>query len=325
MTILVTGAAGFIGSVVVEALIGEGAHVIAIDSLKYGHEEAVEPKAKFKALDILNADGLEHIFAAQPIEAVVHLAAEAYIDESIIDPGTFFEVNTTGGLNLLNAMAKHGCKKLVFSSTAAVYGEPVRIPVDEDHPKDPVNSYGESKLQFERMLPWFSTAHGLQHVSMRYFNACGATAEHGEARRKETHIIPLLFDAAEGKRPKFSLFGTDYPTPDGTCVRDYVHVWDIAQAHLLALAKMDQVSGNAFNLGSGKGDSNRDVVATVKEVTGTNFEVADAPRRPGDPAILVASNEKAKAALGWKLKYPDLQSMVRSAWEWRSAHPNGYR
>jgi UDP-glucose 4-epimerase len=324
MIVLVTGAAGFIGSVVVETLIGDGANVIGIDTLKYGHAEAVNPAAQFVEADVCDAPALERIFNSQRIDAVVHLAAEAYIDESVANPGLFFEVNTSGGLTLLRTMAKFDCRKMVFSSTAAVYGEPVRSPIDERHPKDPVNAYGESKLQFERMLPWFAGAHGLQHVSFRYFNACGATTEHGEARRKETHIIPLLFDTANGKRPFFSLFGTKYATPDGTCIRDYVHVSDIADAHVLALRKIEVVTGEAYNLGSGHGNSNREVIAAVEAVTGKKLSVTDSDPRPGDPAILVASSEKARTELGWKPKFTDLESMVESAWRWRSAHPRGY-
>jgi UDP-glucose 4-epimerase len=324
MRVLVTGAAGYIGSVVTERLIEGGHEVFAIDSLKTGHRAAVHPNAKFTQLDLLDAPALREAVSEARPDAAVHLAAEALIDESIRDPGLFFRVNVTGGLNLLDAMVASGVKRIVFSSTAAVYGEPDHIPITEESPKEPVNAYGESKLQFERALPWYHRAHGIRHVSLRYFNACGATERCGESRSKETHIIPLLFEAALGRRERFSLFGSDYPTRDGTCVRDYVHVADIADAHLLALGKMDELEQAAYNIGSGSGYTNREVVDAVKRVTEREFEVEVAERRAGDPAQLVASNEKIKRDLGWSPKFEDIESMVRSAWKWRLEHPEGY-
>jgi UDP-glucose 4-epimerase len=320
----VTGGAGYIGSVVTSRLIEDGHEAVVFDSLKTGHRAAVHPRARFVEGDLLDRGALVSAVSDTKPDAVVHLAAEALVDESVRNPGLFFQVNVTGGLNLLEAMVGSGVKRIVFSSTAATYGEPRSVPITEDDPQDPVNPYGESKLQFERALPWFHRAHGVNHVSLRYFNACGATKEFGESREHETHIIPLLFEAAMGQRERFSLFGTDYPTRDGTCVRDYVHVVDIANAHILAISKMDELKQAAYNIGSGTGNTNREVVAAVRKVTGKEFEVADAPRRPGDPAQLVASNDKIRRELGWKPEFADIESMVRSAWEWKLAHPKGY-
>lgn len=324
MRVFVTGAAGYIGSVVVERLLQEGFEVVGFDSLKYGHREAIEPAAKFIEGDLRDRVIVTKALRDHPSDAVMHLGAEAYIDDSVRDPGLFFDVDTFGTGNLLTSMVETGCGRIIFSSTAAVYGEPEYIPMDEKHPKDPVNAYGEAKLQAERMFPWFHRAHGVNHVSLRYFNACGATEKYGEARKKETHIIPLLLDFAAGKRPSFTLFGTDYDTPDGTCVRDYVHVIDIADAHLVALRQVDDLKEAAYNLGSGRGYSNREVVGTVREVTGVPIEVQEGPRRTGDPASLVASNEKAMTKLRWKPRFEELRPMIESAWAWRQAHPNGY-
>jgi UDP-glucose 4-epimerase len=250
------------------------------------------------------------------VDAVVHLAAEALIDESIRDPGTFFRVNVTGGLNLLDAMAAAGVRRLIFSSTAAVYGEPVEIPIREDAALRPVNAYGESKLAFERALPWYYRAHRIRHVSLRYFNACGATARTGERHEPETHLIPILLDVALGRREAVYLFGTDYDTPDGTCVRDYVHVVDIAEAHLRCLERIDTIEPTAFNLGNGHGYSNREVIAAVERVTGRPVRVIAAPRRPGDPARLVASADRIARELGWRPGNDALDPMIQSAWAW---------
>lgn len=325
MRVFVTGAAGYIGSVVVERLIQEGHEVVAFDSLKYGHQAAIDPAAWFVKGDLRERTLLSAALRFHPVDAVIHLGAESYIDDSITDPGLFFDVNTLGTSNLLNVMAEVGCRRMIFSSTAAVFGEPDYIPIDENHPKEPVNPYGESKLQAERMFPWFHRAHGINHVSLRYFNACGATEKYGEARTKETHIIPLLLEVANGRRQGFTLFGTDYDTRDGTCVRDYVHVIDIADAHIAALSRVDELKERAYNLGSGRGYSNREVIGTVREVTGVPIEVKDGPRRPGDPAQLVATHDLAKLELGWNPKFQELAPMVESAWKFKQSHPNGYQ
>ncbi len=324
MRILVTGAAGYIGSVVTEQLIAQGHQVVAFDSLLYGHREAVHPEARFVQGDLLDAPLLTNLLREQPVDAVAHLAAEAYIDESLRDPGRFYRANVTGGLNLLDAMLASGVKRLVFSSTAAVYGQPRQVPIPEDAPKEPCNSYGDSKLAFERILAWYRVAHDLRYICLRYFNACGATQRCGEARRKETHLIPLCFEAALGQRPALHLFGTDYDTPDGTCIRDYVHVTDIAQAHLLALNEIDRIQERAYNLGNGSGYSNRQVIETVKQVSGRDFKVIPSDRRPGDPARLVAGSERIRQELGWQPSIPDLTAIVETAWRWRIQHPQGY-
>lgn len=324
MRVLVTGGAGYIGSIVTEMLIEQGHKAVVMDSLAHGNRAAVHPDADFHRLDLLDVPGLEALFASHSFDAVVHLAAEAAIADSMTNPGLYFRANINGGIHLLDAMARHGVKKIVFSSTAAVFGEPRSVPIFEDAVKDPVNSYGESKLLFERALPWYQRAHDLRHVTFRYFNACGASKRFGEWRRHETHIIPILFEVLEGRRPQFTLFGTDYDTHDGTCIRDYLHVRDIAQAHLLALEKIDDLVAEDFNLGNGQGFTNRQVVQAVEKASGTSVPVADGPRRPGDPAVLVASSEKAKKLLGWKPEYPDLDSMVETAWAWRRANPEGY-
>lgn len=324
MRILVTGAAGFIGSVVTERLVEQGYDVVAMDNLSHGHPAAVDPKARFEQGDLLDVAWLRALFAGQSIDAVVHLAALALIDESIRNPSRFYRVNMVGGLNLLDAMIEAGVRRIVFSSTAAVYGEPRRTPVTEDDPLVPVNSYGQSKLAFEQALPWYAKAYGLRHVSFRYFNACGATPRCGEYRRKETHIIPLLFEAALGQKKTFHVFGTDYDTPDGTCIRDYIHVADIARAHVLALERIDGLQTPAYNLGNGNGFSNMEVVEAVRQVTGREIPVVAAARRPGDPARLVAGSQRACQQLGWKPECPDLPTMIRTAWDWRLKRPKGY-
>lgn len=324
MKIFVTGAAGFIGSVVTQRLIEEGYEVLGFDNLSKGHTAAVDPMAKFVEGDIRNADLVNKTIGDFRPDAVLHLAAEALIDESIKDPGTFFETNNHGGVVILEAMRAVGCNRMIFSSTAATYGEPKYVPIDEDHPKDPVNAYGESKIQFERVMYWYRRSFGLNHVSFRYFNACGASDKYGEARSKETHIIPLLFEVALGHRKQFHLFGTDYDTPDGTCVRDYVHVIDIANAHILGLRKVDEIGERAYNIGSGNGNTNLEVIQAVRDVTGKEIATVNDARRPGDPARLVASNDRIKAELGWEPQYADIKSMVESAWAWRQRHPNGY-
>jgi UDP-glucose 4-epimerase len=324
MKILVTGAAGYIGSVVTELLIGEGHEIVGLDDLSGGHRGAVHPAAKFVEMDLLDGAGLKTLFAAEKFDAVVHLAAKALIDESIRNPGIFFHVNITGGINLLEAMVANDVKRIVFSSTAATYGQPEQIPIVEDAPKNPVNAYGESKLAFERIMAWYRRSYGLCHVSLRYFNAAGATEERGEWHVPETHLIPIVFEAALGERESMKLFGTDWETRDGTCVRDYVHVVDIAGAHLLALGQIDTLGARAYNLGHGSGYSNLEVIEAVRKVTGREVKVVPAERRAGDPATLIASSELIRRELGWNPKYPDLETIIDTAWRWRQKHPRGY-
>jgi UDP-glucose 4-epimerase len=324
MKILVTGGAGFIGSVVVEQLVEQRHDVTAFDSMKYGFQEAVTPPARLVRGDLTDPQSLDRLFQDERFDAVAHLAAESYIDDSIRDPGLFYRVNVAGGLNLLDAMLRAGIKRLIFSSTAAVYGQPETIPILEDAPKNPCNPYGDSKLAFERALAWYHAAHGLRCISLRYFNACGATERCGESRKKETHLIPIALAAASGARNGLELYGTDYDTPDGTCVRDYVHVADIARAHVLALDAVDRIEPTAFNLGVSEGYSNRQVIQAVREVVGRPFDVRNAARRPGDPAALVADSGRARRLLGWQPAFPELHQMVETAWKWRLRHPRGY-
>ena len=284
MRALVTGAAGYIGSVVAERLLDRGHAVVAFDNLSRGHRAAVPDGADFVEGDLRDRARVAAVVAEARPDAVVHLAAEALVSESVARPATFFEVNVSGGLNLLDAMRAAGVRRFVFSSTAAVYGEPEEVPIPEDAPLRPVNPYGASKLAFEQALPWYAAAYGLRHVSLRYFNACGATEERGEHHVPETHLIAILLEVALGLRPEIRIFGDDYDTPDGTCIRDYVHVSDIADAHLLALDRIDAFDSGAFNLGNGTGFSNREVVEAARRVTGredSRRRRAPAPRRPG--------------------------------------------
>jgi UDP-glucose 4-epimerase len=322
--VVVTGAAGYIGSVVTELLCDAGHDVAAWDNLGNGHRAAVDPRARFTRLDLLDREAVRGAMRAERPAAVVHLAAEALVDVSMRDPGRFYRANLVGGLNLLDAMVEVGSTRLVFSSTAATYGQPERSPITEEMAGNPCNSYGESKWAFERALYWYEAAHGLRHLSFRYFNACGATRAHGEDHRPETHIIPLLLATAQGCRDVFRLFGTERATPDGTCVRDYVHVVDIAAAHVQALGHVDAVPSGAFNLGLGRGYSNREVIATVEKVTGRRVPVEPAPPRPGDPDTLVADPAESRRVLGWEPRFRDLESMVATAWAWRQEHPEGY-
>ena len=323
MTVLVTGAAGYIGGVVAERLLEHGHRVAAFDDLSQGHRAAVPAGAGFFEGDLRDRSRLAEVISSVRPDAVVHLAAEALVGESVTDPAKFFEVNVTGGLNLLDAMRGAAVRRLVFSSTAAVYGEPEAIPIREDAPLRPVNAYGASKLAFERALPWYASAYGLRHVSLRYFNACGATAERGEHHVPETHLIAILLEVALGLRSEIRIFGSDYDTPDGTCIRDYVHVGDIAEAHLLALDRVDRIESGAFNLGNGTGFSNQEVVEAARRVTGHPIPALAADRRAGDPARLVASAERASEVLGWSPRHRTLDEMIATAWAWRKdrLHP----
>lgn len=324
MRILVTGAAGYIGSICSEVLLGRGHQVVAVDSLIEGHRSAVPPAAVFCRADLGVRSEIEAVFSAHKIDAVMHFAAEALVGKSMREPSTFYAANVACGVNLLDAMVRHGVDKFIFSSTAATYGEPHTTPIPEDHPQQPINPYGKSKLRFEQILNDYRGYTGLKYAVVRYFNAAGASRERGEAHRTETHLIPRVLDAAAGKLPEMEIFGHDYPTPDGTCVRDYVHVLDIAESHVLALEEIDRVAGEAFNVGNNRGYSNLEVVREAEKITGHKVPHRLSPRRPGDPATLVAANEKLKRVLGWEPRHSSLSEILQSAWDWRQRFPNGY-
>ena len=325
MNILVTGGAGYVGSIVVEQLLERGNSVVVIDDLSGGHRDGVPSGAKLVVGDISNGKALDKVFGDEKIDAVVHMAAESLVGVSMKDPRGCLGNNVGGGMNLLNHMLKHNVSKIVFSSSAAVYGEPRRNPINEKHPKDPVNTYGESKIIFERILFWYGKAYGIKHISLRYFNAAGASEQFGEDHRPETHLVPNVLNAAVDKKSSVDIYGYDYDTPDGTCVRDYVHVVDIAQAHVLALQKTDKLSGRAYNLGSGKGNSVLEVIEVSRQVTGVDIAVTLRERRAGDPAVLVASCGMAKKELGWRPKFTKIDDIVDSAWRWKAQHPKGYK
>ena len=326
MNILVTGAAGYIGSIVTEEIIREGNSVIALDNLKQGHREAVSPEATFIQADLADSEKLDELFRRYQIDVVIHLAAESITTHSMTDPRKFFLNNVIYGINLLDTMLKHNVFKFIFSSTAAVYGEPEKVPIEENNPKKPVNSYGESKLMFERILHWYGHAYGLQFIALRYFNAAGASERFGEDHNPETHLIPNVLKVALGQQKKVPLFGTDYPTKDKSCIRDYIHVRDIARAHVLPLKYPEKNRSNrAYNLGNSKGYSVLEVIETARRVTGTEIPVTIHPGRPGDPAVLVADSELARAELGWQPEFSDLESIIKSAWQWQRNHQYGYK
>lgn len=324
INILVTGAAGYIGSVITERLLAEGYHAVALDNLKQGHRQALSPETDFVCGDLGDSSILDGIFSRFQIAAVMHLAADSIVGESMTDPQRYFQTNVVCGLNLLGTMLKHGVRKLVFSSSAAVYGMPESSPVTENAPLSPVNPYGESKVMLERILKWYGVAYGLNSISLRYFNAAGATPRHGEHHEPETHLIPNVLKVALGKAQQVSIFGTDYETEDGTCIRDYVHVMDIADAHLKALSRIDDAGVRAYNLGNERGYSVLDVVKTARRVTGIDIPVLFEPRRSGDPPVLVASSELARKELGWNPAYSELTDILKSAWQWQSKFPDGY-
>src|SRR6266403_2218074 len=324
MKILVTGGAGYIGSVVTEELIKTGHEVLVYDNLSYGHRAAVQSPAEFVAADLLDGETLRRVLREQAIEAVMHMAAYALVGESVTHPAKYYQNNLVAGLSLLNAMNECGVKRLVFSSTCATYGEPERVPIEECAPNQPTNPYGESKLAFERALRWYEAAYGLRYAALRYFNAAGATERCGEMHDPETHLIPLVLQAAAGVREEVQIFGDDYPTRDGTCVRDYIHIVDLARAHILALGILDDRSA-VYNLGcGGEGYSVQEVVDTACAVTGRDIATTVAPRRAGDPAALIASSEKIRSELGWQPEFQDLRVIIQSAWQWLMAHPRGY-
>jgi len=324
MNILVTGGAGYVGSVVTEELINAGCDVVVLDNLQQGRRKAVLEGAKFAVGDICNTEDLDGVFKDNKLDAVMHMAAETVVEYSVTDPKRYFRNNIVGGLNLLDAMLRYGIYKFIFSSSAAVYGEPVDVPIKEGHPKVPLNSYGESKLVFERVLAWYGRAYGLKHISFRYFNAAGASERLGEDHRPETHLIPNVLKAALDTNRPVHIFGNDYPTRDGTCVRDYVHVIDIAQAHILALLKLDELGCGVYNLGSGDGYTVLEVVEEARKVSGVDIPVIYSPRRAGDPTVLLANSTRARSELGWRPRFPELGAIVKSAWRWIDQHPEGY-
>ncbi len=325
MAILVTGGAGYIGSVTVELLREQGEQVVVLDNLFRGHREAVDASIPFYEGRIGDRELVKRICSDHHIEACIHFAALAYVGESVVQPKLYFENNVGQGIALLDALLESGVRQFVFSSTCATYGEPVRIPIDELHPQQPTNPYGWSKLFLEKILSAYDQAYGLKFVALRYFNAAGAIPTRGEHHEPETHIIPNILSAAAGKLPHVTIFGGDYPTPDGTAIRDYIHVADLGQAHILALKHLR--SGQAsecINLGNGHGYSVMEVIEAARQVTGLPIEVKLEPARPGDPSRLIANAAKAHAVLGWQPKYPDLATIIRTAWDWHQAQPKGY-
>ncbi len=325
MQLLVTGGAGYIGSVVAEQLLRAGHQVIIIDNLSRGHRQAVPSGAELVVGDLADTEELTALFRRYRFDAVLHFAAFIEAGESMKYPETFFRNNTANALAVLEAMLAARVNRFVFSSTAALYGNPVRSPIQEEDALQPTNAYGESKLLVERMLEWFHRIHGLRYASLRYFNAAGAAApDRGEAHQPESHLVPRLMKVALGRQKEMEIFGTDYPTKDGTCVRDYIHVSDLAAAHLLALDALDRAGKLIYNLGSGKGFSVRQVIEGVRRITGHAIPVVESPRRAGDPAVLIASSDKIRRELNWKPQFPELGSILKSAWLWHKNHPDGY-
>jgi UDP-glucose 4-epimerase len=314
--ILVTGGAGYVGSVCCRQLQAKGHHVEVVDDLSTGHAESIPDGIQLHQVDIGNGEELTRIFARGKFDAVFHFAAKALIPESVTNPGIFFQTNVASGITLVETMRNHNVRNFVFSSTAAVYGTPRTVPIPEDHPKDPVNSYGQSKLMFEDMLRWYATGYGWSVVVFRYFNACGGDANWGERHEPETHIIPLLLQVASGRRPFFQIYGSDYSTPDGSCLRDYVHVLDIAEAHLLALKKMDEPGFRAYNIGTGKSYSVKEICHAAENVAGTRIAVREAARRTGDPDVLCASPLRLMQEFGWRPAHSEIENILKGAWHW---------
>jgi UDP-glucose 4-epimerase len=325
MAVLVTGGAGFIGSHTVRWLQEKGEDVVVLDNLATGHREAVQGVPLIIG-DIRDREGLNALFRQHPIDAVIHFAASSLVGESVERPLDYYDNNLHGTRTLLAAMVDHGVKSIVFSSTAAVYGEPKQVPIPESHPAAPTSPYGETKWAMERMLGWAETAHDVRWIALRYFNAAGAWGpDLGEDHDPETHLVPIVLQTALGQRAAITIFGSDYPTEDGTCIRDYIHVKDLADAHALALDRLRQGGASgAFNLGSGTGFSVRQVIREAERVTGCSIPVEVGARRPGDPAVLVASPERAYQELGWEPQHTDLASILKSAWEWHRHHPRGF-
>lgn len=324
MRVMVTGGAGYIGSVVTEELLRDGHDVTVYDNLHKGHRQAVVAPAQFVHADLADKTRLRETLAAHRIEAVIHMAADSLVGESCGHPAKYYQNNVIAGLNLLESMREAAVNRIVFSSTAATYGEPEKQPIEESDPNRPTNPYGESKLAFERALRWYDEAYGLRYASLRYFNAAGASKRCGEDHDPESHLIPIALQVAAGKRPFIQVYGDDYPTADGTCVRDYIHVIDLARAHILALGALDKGS-RVYNLGcGGDGYSVSEVLQAASEVTGKEIKATVGPRRAGDPSVLIASSEKIRRELGWNPQFQDLRVIIESAWKWLQAHPSGY-
>ena len=327
MAILVLGGAGYIGSHTVYELIDAGREVVIADNLETGHIEAVHPKARFYQGDIRDRAFVDSVFESEQIDGVIHFAANSLVGESMTNPLKYYDNNLCGTKVLLESMVAHGIDKIVFSSTAATYGEPERVPILETDRTEPTNCYGETKLSMEKMFKWTGLAHGLRFVSLRYFNACGAhvSGNIGEAHNPESHLIPLILQVPNGKREFISIYGDDYDTKDGTCIRDYIHVTDLAQAHILAMDYlMNGGESNIFNLGNGVGFTVKEVIDTAREVTGHPIPAKTTPRRAGDPAQLIASSDKARSVLGWNPQHADLKEIISTAWNWHKNHPNGF-
>ena len=321
MKVFVTGGAGYIGSVCVEQLLDAGHTVTVFDNLTEGHRSAVDPRAALIVGDLQKRCDIEDAMETARPDAVMHFAANALVGESMTDPSKYFRNNVYGGINLLDALVSVGCKRFVFSSTCATFGVPDRMPIDETQTQLPINPYGESKLMFEKILRWYDEIHGLRYVALRYFNAAGASGRYGEDHRIETHLIPNVLRVALRKKSHVEIFGTDYPTPDGTCIRDYIHILDLAQAHMLALTAPHSAK---YNLGTGGGTSVREIIATCEKVTGKKIAVIEKPRRPGDPPRLIAGSEKVRAELGWRPQFQDVEKIIASAWAWHVKNPKGY-
>jgi UDP-glucose 4-epimerase len=327
MNILVVGGAGYIGSHCVRQLIAAGHRPVVLDNLVYGHRAALATGASFYEADLGDEAAVGRVLAAEKIDLVMHFGAYCYVGESVTDPLKYYFNNSVAALHLLQAMLAGGVKKFVFSSTCATYGVPAKLPITEDLPQAPINPYGQTKLDVENALKALAVAHGLSFAAFRYFNAAGASEDGsiGEDHDPETHLIPLAIDAATGRRPSLKLFGTDYPTPDGTCLRDYVHVDDLSRAHIAVFPKLETPGAQFFyNLGTGRPSSNREVIRAVEKITGKKIPVIEAPRRPGDPPALYADSTKAQRELGWKIKFPDIDSIVATAWNWHEHRPHGY-
>jgi len=321
MKVFVTGGAGYIGSVCAEELLNGGHEVTVFDSLCEGHRSAVDPRARFVQGDLADLQATQGALSESRAEAVMHFGGSALVSESVEKPSKYFRNNVSNGVNLLDAMVACRVMKIIFSSTCATYGNPDRVPMTEDHPQRPLNPYGLSKLMFEQILRWYETAHGIKHVILRYFNAAGCTERCGEHHRIETHLIPNVLMVALGKKPHLEIYGTDYDTPDGTCMRDFIHIVDLAQAHILALERLES---SVYNLGNGEGHSVRQVLMTARKVTGLEIQAVEKGRRVGDPSRLISSSHRAMRDLGWVPRYPRIEQMVESAWKWHSRHPEGY-